>query len=395
MLPAAIVATSLAVVPMVERCRSALMQFSFVPEAESDVRLQVSEEGWIAVGSPVGLIPADIPPIDDVSVALLRSELPDVGAEPAALSCGSEIVCAQPLRLDGLSSPHGAMDADFQVTFEGIGIVPEGVGPTVGLMPCQTADAAAADIMPTVGRPPDAELQLAFSYVASPIRETVPCLPPVVIPEPRALPSNVVAATTALMVYNALVDGSANARAREWRMPLVRMLVTEPTGTDFDRVYGLLLRGFGGNDERARILALAKWADANLPPRDAAEVCRAETRHWLNLGDAAMTADAAGRMERARPDYAVRARRLTALAYAMSGELEKAKSEIARSRAECPLTGVERHEILYLEAWVALQEGDVALARRNLTAIVAESPDGATVRKARRILESISEEAHE
>jgi hypothetical protein len=108
-----------------------------------------------------------------------------------------------------------------------------------------------------------------------------------------------------------------------------------------------------------------------------------------------MTVDAAGRMERARPDYAVRAHRLSALAHAMSGELEKAKAEIARSRAECSPMGAEWYELLYLEAWIALQEGDVDLARRNLAVIVAENPRGATARKARQILESISEEAHE
>ena len=364
MLPAAIVAISLAVVPMVERCRSALTQHVFVPG-------------------------------NDVSIALLRSELPDAGAEPVALSCGSEIVCAQPLRLDGLSSPHDAMDADFQVTFEGMGIVPEGVGLTVGLMPCQTADADAADVMPTVGCPPDAERQLAFSYVVPPVREAVPRLPSVFIPEPCALPSNVLDMATARMIYAALTDGTVNPRAREWRMPLVRMLVDESSGADFDRVYGLLLRSFGGNDERTKIRALAKWADANLSPHEAADVHRAETRHWLNLGDAAMTADAAKRMERARPDYAVRARRLSALAHAAAGELEKAKAEIARARTECELPTGDRQELAYLEAWVALQEGDVELARRNLTAIVAESPDGATARKARRILESISEEVRE
>ena len=364
MLLAPIVATSLAVVPMVERCRSALTQHVFVPG-------------------------------NDVSIALLRSELSDAGAEPVALSCGSEIACAQPLRLDGLSSPHDAMDADFQVTFEGMGIVPEGVGLTVGLMPCQTADADAADVMPTVGCPPDAERQLAFSYVVPPVREAVPRLPSVFIPEPCALPSNVLDTATARLLYASLCDGTANPRAREWRLPLVRMLVDEPSGCDFDRVYGFLLRSFGGNDERTKIRALAKWADANLPPHEAADVHRAETRHWLNLGDAAMTADAAKRMERARPDYAVRARRLSALAHAAAGELEKAKAEIARARAECELPLGDRQELAYLAAWVALQEGDVELARRNLTAIVAESPDGATARKAQRILESISEEAHE
>ena len=334
MLPAAIVAISLAVVPMVERCRSALTQHVFVPG-------------------------------NDMSIALLRSELPDAGAEPVVLSCGSEIACAQPLRLDGLSSPHDAMDAD------------------------------AADVMPTVGCPPDAERQLAFSYVISPVRKAVPRLPPVVIPEPCALPSNVLDMATARMIYAALTDGTVNPRAREWRMPLVRMLVDATPGTNFDCVYRLLLRGFGGNDERTKIRALAKWAEANLPSREAADVYRAETRYWLNLGDVVMTVDAAGRMERARPDYAVRARRLSALAYATAGDPEKAKDEIARARVECDLPPGERHELLYLEAWIALQEGDVDLARRNLTAIVAESPDGATAHKARRILESISMEAHE
>jgi hypothetical protein len=166
------------------------------------------------------------------------------------------------------------------------------------------------------------------------------------------------------MIYAALTDGTVNPRAREWRMPLVRMLVDGTPGTDFDCVYRLLLRGFGGNDERTKIRALTKWAEANLPPREAADVYRAETRYWLNLGDAVMTVDAAGRMERARPDYAVRARRLSALAHAMSGELEKAKAEIARSRAECSPMGAERHELLYLEAWIALQEGDVDQARQ-------------------------------
>ena len=208
MLLAPIVATSLAVVPMVERCRSALTQHVFVPG-------------------------------NDVSIALLRSELSDAGAEPVALSCCSEIACAL----------------------------------TVGLMPGQTADADAADVMPTVGCPPDAERQLAFSYVISPVREAVPRLPPVVIPEPCALPSNVLDIATARMIYAALTDGTVNPRAREWRMPLVRMLVDGTPGTDFDCVYRLLLRGFGGNDERTRNgrtrTCLRTWRLTSIAPKPA------------------------------------------------------------------------------------------------------------------------------
>ena len=74
MLPAAIVATSLAVVPMVERCRSALMQFSFVPEAAADVRLQAPEGAGAASVQTVRLASADMPPSDEVRVALMHAQ---------------------------------------------------------------------------------------------------------------------------------------------------------------------------------------------------------------------------------------------------------------------------------------------------------------------------------
>lgn len=216
--------------------------------------------------------------------------------------------------------------------------------------------------------------------------------PEVGVSELRAMTAEEVSNVLFRLVYDALADGSVNVRAREWRLPLVRMLVEGTPGTDFDRIYAFLFRGFPGADERAKIRALANWAEKDLWPHEAADVYRAETRYWLNLGDSEMTADAAGRMERARPGYAVRACRLRALAYATAGELEEAKAEIARSRAVCEPPPVERLELLYLEAWIWLQEGDVAAARRNLASIVAESPHSALARKAREVLASVSEE---
>ena len=328
-----IAASFLAVVPMVDRCRSALAQRVIVSEAKSDVRLEASEAVWAALERSAGLVAASIPSADCARIPLARFELPETAS------------AAEMVRGD-------------------------------------RADIAFASPIKATVRP-------------APVRSAAPRLPSVVTSEPRGLSSNALAAVEGRLVYDSLLDGTANPRAAKWRLPLVRMLVDATPGTDFDGVYGLLLRGFGGNDERTRIRALAKWADANLPPREAADVYRAETRYWLNLGDAAMTADAAGRMERARPDYSVRARRLSALAHATAGDPEKAKDEIARARAECDLPPGERLELLYIEAWIALQEGDVELARRNLTDIVTENPRGATARKAQRILESIPEEARE
>ncbi len=227
------------------------------------------------------------------------------------------------------------------------------------------------------------------------VRDAAVRPPKVDVLEPRALTAEAVSNVLFRLVYDALADGSVNVRAREWRLPLVRMLVEGTPGTDFDRVYAFLFRGFPGADERAKIRALANWAGKALPSREAADVYRAETRYWLNLGDSEMTADAAGRMERARPGYAVRACRLRALAYATAGELEEAKAEIARSRAVCEPPPVERLELLYLEAWIWLQEGDVAAARRNLASIVAARPQGALARKARKVLEAVSDEGGE
>lgn len=335
MLLVAIAATSLVATPLVDRCRSALLQLAVVPAAESSVRLRAAERYFAEDGRFGGLTPAVLVQADAAPRIALQVEVPDARCDSVSLSGGRE--------------------------------------------------------------PPAAERELSFSPSASAAHVRTAALhpPSVAVPASRAMASNVLETATAGLVYASLLDGTVNPRAREWRMPLVRMLVGGTPGTDFDLVYGLLLRGFAGNDEWTKVRALAKWADANLPPREAADVFRAETRYWLNAGDVRMTVDAAGRMERARPDYAVRARRLSALAYAMAGELEKSKAEIAQSRIECSPTGVERQELAYLEAWIALQDGDVEAARRNLTAIIAEDPRGATARKARTILESISTEACE
>ena len=240
-------------------------------------------------------------------------------------------------------------------------------------------------------RPPDAEPKTPFACAPSVVRAAAVSVRPVGVSQPRALSTNEVSRLVCRMVFGALSDGFVSARSPAWRMPLVRMLTGGTTGADFDRAYGYLLKGFAGNDDRSKARAAAGWARRNLPDAEAADVYRAETRHWLNLGEGALAVDAANRMERARADYAVRACRLRAIAHATSGELEPARREIARFRASRNQTKAERDEFLYLEAWIALQEGDVASARRNLTAIVAESPGGATARKARAVLQSIGE----
>lgn len=253
-------------------------------------------------------------------------------------------------------------------------------------------DASAVKVSTVTGPPPDSEPGPGFVCAALPVPAAPPYPAQIIARESRGLSDEVLAAAVDRMIYDSLLDGTIDARAPKWRMPLVKMLVDGAPGADFDYVYTLLRKGFGGNDEQAKIRALAKWASERLPPHDAADVYRAETRYWLELGDPLMAVDAARRMERARPDYAVRARRLSALAYATSGDFARARSEIARSRAECSPVSWERHELLYLEAWIWLQEGDAAAAERNLRLIVSDGPGSETGRKALAVLRSISEE---
>lgn len=341
MTPTALFAISLAFTPMVDRCRSVVARLETLPSAEAPALFC----------KVVDIAEAEV--FDANAFRLTAAALPD-GA-------------------DGRLSAHAATSA----------------GLTTGIPP----DARMAVVRQLAScPPPSAGRRPEFSCNIPPVRTALSRGPSIRIPDPRSLSSNEQARIVAKLIYTSLSDGSVNGRAAKWRLPLVRMLVDAAPGTDFDRVYAFLLRTFGGSDEQARIRALAKWAGERLPSRDAADVYRAETRYWLNLGDSAMTVDAVRRMERARPDYAVRARRLSALCHATSGELDKAKAEIARSRRECNPSSGERLELLYLEAWIWLQEGDAAAAGRNLRAIVAESPRSASARKALAVLESISNE---
>lgn len=53
----------------------------------------------------------------------------------------------------------------------------------------------------------------------------------------------------------------------------------------------------------------------------------------------------------------------------------------------------ELFELLYIEAWIALQEGDEPLAERNLRSIVNETPRSAIARKSEKVLESLKGDA--
>lgn len=191
------------------------------------------------------------------------------------------------------------------------------------------------------------------------------------------------------MMMAGFLDGTLSPRSPRWRPRLLAMMAGNPTGAAFDDLFRLILRGFPGADDFARARAMRAWA-STLPAEEAGEVWRAETRFWLQASEPALAVEAAGRMERARPDYRARACRLKTLAYASSGDFARARETIADGRRR-ELPDFERMELLYLEAWMDLQDGRTVQASVALRKIVSECSDGPTAEKARKVLESLGE----
>lgn len=170
------------------------------------------------------------------------------------------------------------------------------------------------------------------------------------------------------------------------------MLVTGGS-LDFDVTFGLLLGTCPGSEGDERMAALHRWAEEQ-NPRYAADVYRAETRHWLRAGECERAVDAANRMEMARPDYRVRACRLRAVAYASSVRLEQARESLAAALRENP-PPEEWAELLYLGAWIDLQDGDEEKARLDLEKILSRAPTSPVANRARRILSTLQQEVDE
>ena len=193
------------------------------------------------------------------------------------------------------------------------------------------------------------------------------------------------------LLYEQLKEGKEVARLPKWREPLLQMLMDGTPGTDFDNVYLMLLRGFPGPTDEMRIERLAKWTEGVNVPKLRGDVFRGETRYWINAGRFEMAIAAADRMQAAYPEYAVRAHRLRALSYASLGELDLAKKQVCNAR-NSRLPKNERFELLYLEAWILLQENEIGAAKRNLLTVLKESESSTMKRKAKHVLDSLKGE---
>lgn len=220
----------------------------------------------------------------------------------------------------------------------------------------------------------------------------VPCAvknPPVVVvrpvPEPRlaALES-----AESRLVFEGFDNGTLSPRLPKWRPTLLDMLSGRRPAPDFDRVFEMLLATFPGNDSAAKTSALLKWTRTLPRAKDSADVCRALTRHYIAAGEYDLAVQAAGAMEAFWGGYRPNALYLKGHAHAFAGRFTEARRCLDDALALNP-AGASLARILYLQAWMLLQDGDTKAAAAILRDIVSRHPSTKYARQARQILEGL------
>lgn len=220
----------------------------------------------------------------------------------------------------------------------------------------------------------------------------VPCAvknPPVVVV--RTVPELRLAALESAesrLVFEGLDNGTLSPRLPKWRPTLLDMLSGRRPAPDFDRAFEFLLATFPGNDSAAKTSALLKWTRTLPRAKDSADVYRALTRHYIAAGEYDLAVQAAGAMEAFWGGYRPNALYLKGHAHAFAGRFTEARRCLDDALALNP-AGASLARILYLQAWMLLQDGDTKAAAAILRDIVSRHPSTKYARQARQILEGL------
>ena len=192
----------------------------------------------------------------------------------------------------------------------------------------------------------------------------------------------------ATLAYEAMQEGSENPTDPKWRPSLAELVARPPRDIDADAVYQLLLAGFEGVDDNARMRLAEAWAARHDGGRYAGDIAYASLRAVFNAGDYRSVHGRAETVAAEHPDFAVRAKLLSVLADGYQLENARAKATLAalkESHADSP----EYPEILYMEAWLALETFREGEAKAILHRILRDHPSSAAARKAAQILEAL------
>ena len=202
------------------------------------------------------------------------------------------------------------------------------------------------------------------------------------------LPADRADQIAALLAYEAMQEGTENPTDPRWRPSLAHLVAHPPRDIDADAVYQLLLAGFEGVDDDARMRLAEAWAARHDGGRYAGDIAYASLRAVFNAGDYRGVYRRAEAVAAAHPGFAVRAKLLSVLADGYELENARAKATLAtlkESYADSP----EYPEILYMEAWLALETFREGEAKAILHRILRDHPSSPAARKATQILEAL------
>ena len=202
------------------------------------------------------------------------------------------------------------------------------------------------------------------------------------------LPADRADQIAALLAYEAMQEGAENPTDPRWRPSLAQLVAHPPRDIDADAVYQLLLAGFEGVDDDARMRLAEAWAARHDGGRYAGDIAYASLRAVFNAGDYRGVYRRAEAVAAAHPDFAVRARLLSVLADGYELENARAKATLEALKADYA-DSPEYPEILYMEAWLALETFRDGEAKAILHRILRDHPSSAAARKAAQILEAL------
>ncbi len=192
----------------------------------------------------------------------------------------------------------------------------------------------------------------------------------------------------ALLAYEAMQEGAENPIDPKWRPSLAHLVANPPDNIDADAIYQLLLAGFEGVDDESRMQLAEAWAIHHDGGRYAGDITYASLRAIFHAGNYRSIYHRAKNIAENHPDFAVRAMLLSVLADAYVMENARAKKTLDNLKIVYANSS-EYPEILYMEAWLALENFRKGEAEVILYRILHDYPSSSAARKASQILEAL------
>ena len=192
----------------------------------------------------------------------------------------------------------------------------------------------------------------------------------------------------ASLAYDLLQEGKADPRSPEWRPYLAELVARPLPDADPVALYHLFLASFEGIDTRARMTLAESWAARHEGGRYAGPIALASLRSLFQSGDYEEVEKRTVRVAADHPEQAAQSLSLRVLCQVYRNDLDAAEKTVAALRQDFAGTPDEP-EILYLAAWLRIEQNRLDEARQMLQNVRNRFPDTSAAKKARSALEEL------